>query len=126
MIDFTHLWWVFRTQGNADTMEMPTATLVMTPMISTESWFFLWSMKMTTRRQISQINPDVAHPECMPPRCWSIDVQARRKPRGVHCEQRISPASKSRSRSAYVCKKGINDQIEEASKEFIPHKNGDQ
>ena len=80
----TYLWCVFRTQGNALRMLIETARFVMTPMIRTASWLSLWSMKMSVTRKMSHRKPDVAQPEWMPPRCWSMDVQLSLNQRGVH------------------------------------------
>jgi hypothetical protein len=37
--------------------------------------------------KISQINPEVAHPEWIPPKCCKADVQPSLHQRGVHYEK---------------------------------------
>lgn len=87
---WAYLWWVFRTQGKADSMDTAMAIFVTTPIARTASWVFLWFMKFITTRKISHMNPDVAHPEWIPPRCCNIDVQASRNDKGVHWKPHLS------------------------------------
>jgi len=68
-------------------MLMATRILVITPVISTASWLFLWLMNINVTRKMSQPSPDVAQPEWIPPRCCSTEVQARRNQRGDHCRK---------------------------------------
>ena len=78
------LWCVFRTQGNADTIVTPTTMKVRTPMAKVDLRFFLCSFRMTTTLKNNHRNPEVAHPECIPPRCCNTDVHARRNFKGGH------------------------------------------
>lgn len=104
------LWWVFRTQGKADAMETPTIIFVKTPMASTATWLFLWRMRIVATPKINQRNPDVAHPEWIPPRCWRTEVHANRNERGVHCINVIKNVKRI-LRHAHFGEKGVYKQI---------------
>jgi hypothetical protein len=41
-------------------------------------------MRSVAILKINQRNPDIAHPECIPPRCWRTEVHPNRNERGVH------------------------------------------
>lgn len=85
----SHLWWLLRTHGRALKILTDTARVVSTPKVSTALWLFLWSIMIKTTRKISQINPDVAQPEWMPPRCCNTEVHPKRNQRGDHYRERI-------------------------------------
>lgn len=57
---------------------------VRTPMARVDLRFFLCSFRITTTLKNNQRNPEVAHPECIPPRCCNTDVHARRNFNGGH------------------------------------------
>jgi len=64
-----YLWCVLRTQGNAEVMERPMMTFVTTAMAMMASWMFEWLINNITTRNTNQMNPEMAHPEWIPPRC---------------------------------------------------------
>ena len=59
----TYLWCVFRTHGNAETMEMLTATTVRRPVIKIDLWKSTCSIKIRATRNTSHKKPETAHPE---------------------------------------------------------------
>lgn len=90
------LWCAFRIQGSADIIDAPTTMMVSAPIAKADLKNFPCSIGIMASWKNNQMKPEVAHPECIPPRCCNTDVHARRNSNGGHLKSSWELNSKSK------------------------------